>query len=180
MLDRLVPRLDARPPSPGFMPPAAVLVPIVMHAEPALLFTLRSDTVTRHPGQISFPGGVEETQDADPASAALRELHEETGIVSDFVTVIGYLGVAGTATGFAIRPVVGMVREGFALAPDPREVAGIFEAPLAFFLDPANMREESCEWRGEMRRFPVFDYGDCRIWGATAAIVADLSRRMRA
>lgn len=176
----LISRLDALPPSPGFMPPAAVLVPIVLHPEPALLFTLRSDTLVRHPGQISFPGGVEEILDAGPADTALRELGEETGIAADFVSVIGYLGIAGTATGFAIRPVVGLVREGFTLAPCEHEVAGIFEAPLAFFLDPAHMREEDCEWQGTVRRFTVYTYGDCRIWGATAAIVADLVRRMQA
>jgi 8-oxo-dGTP pyrophosphatase MutT (NUDIX family) len=173
-------RLDAFAPSPGFMPPAAVLVPIVLHAEPVLLFTLRSDRLVRHPGQISFPGGVEEAADAGPSATALRELYEETGIAADFVNVRGYLSIAGTATGFAIRPVVGLVREGFSLVPNDREVAGIFEAPLKFFLDPAQCREEECQWQGVTRKFPVFRFGDCRIWGATAAIIADLARRLRA
>jgi 8-oxo-dGTP pyrophosphatase MutT (NUDIX family) len=173
-------RLDVFAPSPGFMPPAAVLVPIVLHAEPVLLFTLRSDKLVRHPGQISFPGGVEETSDTGPDATALRELYEETGIEAAFVSVQGYLSIAGTATGFAIRPVVGLVSEGFTLAPDEREVAGIFEAPLTFFLDPTHCREEECQWQGMVRKFPVFHFGDCRIWGATAAIVADLARRVRA
>lgn len=177
---RLAARLLAAPPPPLPMPQAAVLVPIVMREDPILLFTLRSDSLPRHPGQISFPGGLAEEGEPDPANTALRELEEETGITADFVTLAGYLRESGTASGFCIRPVVGLVREGYTLTLDAREVAGIVEVPLSFFLDPANTRICDVEWQGAWHRVLSFDYGESRIWGATASIAAELAQRLRA
>jgi 8-oxo-dGTP pyrophosphatase MutT (NUDIX family) len=171
---------SARELGPRELRPACVLLPIVARAEPTLLFTQRSDELPRHPGQVSFPGGRVHAADASLAATALRELEEETGIAADFVSVEGFLDVYETVTGYAVVPVVGLLREGFALKPDAREVAQVFEAPLAFFLDPANCQEHKLDWKGGMRRVYAFEVGTHYIWGATAAILVNLAERLRA
>lgn len=157
---------------------AAVLLPIVARKEPTLLFTRRTQTLARHSGQISFPGGRSEKDDLSPVETALRETQEETGIAAGFITVAGYLDRYLTGTGFDIQPVVGVLAEGFALAPDPREVAHIFEVPLAFLLDPANLRRETRQFGGRERRFYAITWQEHEIWGATAAIIVDLAARL--
>lgn len=161
---------------------AAVLLPVIHRpgSEPHLLFTRRTERLARHSGQVSFPGGRSEESDLSPVETALRETFEETGIGPSFVTVAGYLERYLTGTGFDIQPVVGLVKEGFALTPDPREVAEIFEVPLAFLCDPANRRRESREIGGRQRSFYAFRYGGHEIWGATAAIVVSLAQRLNA
>jgi len=161
---------------------AAVLLPLILRDadKPLLLFTRRTERLARHSGQISFPGGRSEADDLSPVETALRETFEETGIAPSFVTVAGYLDRYLTGTGFDIQPVVGVVKDGFVLTPDPREVAEIFEVPLAFLADPANRRRESREVGGRKRSFYAFSYGRHEIWGATAAIVVSLVQRLNA
>ena len=166
---------------PGFgAVKASVLLPVIQREEPMLLFTRRTETLARHSGQVSFPGGRSEDGDLSPVETALRETFEETGIAPNFVTVAGYLDRYLTGTGFDIQPVVGVLADGFALVPDPREVAQIFEVPLAFLLDPANRRRESREIAGRQRSFYAFTYKEHEIWGATAAIVVNLAQRLGA
>ena len=157
---------------------AAVLLPILAREAPTLLLTRRTDTLARHSGQISFPGGRSEADDLTPVETALRETFEDTGIAPGFVTVAGYLDRYLIGTGFDIQPVVGVVADGFALVPDPREVADIFEVPLAFLMDPANRRRESREIAGRQRSFYAFTYKEHEIWGATAAIIVNLAQRL--
>jgi 8-oxo-dGTP pyrophosphatase MutT (NUDIX family) len=157
---------------------AAVLLPIVAREDPTLLFTRRTETLARHSGQISFPGGRSEERDGSPAQTALRETLEETGIEARFITMVGYLDRYLTGTGFDIQPVVSVLAEGFVLAPDPREVASVFEVPLGFLLDPANQRRETRSIAGRERRFHAITYEDHEIWGATAAIIVDLASRL--
>jgi 8-oxo-dGTP pyrophosphatase MutT (NUDIX family) len=161
---------------------AAVLLPVVERAlsfeGPALLFTRRTETLARHSGQVSFPGGRCEEADLSPVETALRETFEETGIAPSFVTIAGYLDRYLTGTGFDIQPVVGVLAQGFALVPDPQEVAEIFEVPLAFLCDPANRRRESRQIAGANRRFYAFTYQNHEIWGATAAIIVNLAQRL--
>ncbi len=157
---------------------ASVLIPVIAGKEPALLFTRLTETLSRHSGQVSFPGGRRDPGDLSPVETALRETMEETGIAPAFVSVAGFLPRYRTGTGFNILPVVGVLRDGFALAADPREVAEIFEVPLAFFLDPANRRQESREMRGTLRHFTAFRPGPHYIWGATAAILSDFVDRL--
>lgn len=157
---------------------AAVLLPIVARQQPTLLFTRRTESLARHSGQISFPGGRAEDDDLSPIETALRETLEETGIAAGFITVAGYLDRYLTGTGFDIQPVVGMLAEGFALAPDPREVAHVFEVPLAFLIDPANRRRESRQIGDRERRFYAITWQEHEIWGATAAIIVDLASRL--
>lgn len=168
----------ARPNARSTLIPSAVLIPVVARAKPTVLFTQRSKDLPRHPGQVSFPGGCADDTDISLVHTALRELAEETGIAEDFVTVAGFLEPYETVTGFAVLPVVGVLREGFTLAPDAREVEEVFEVPLAFLIDPANRREESREWNGTARRFYAFHHESHYIWGATAAILKQFAERL--
>jgi 8-oxo-dGTP pyrophosphatase MutT (NUDIX family) len=165
---------------PTTAPPlrASVLLPIVFHAEPTLLFTRRTATLANHSGQVSFPGGRSEPHDVSPLQTALRETFEETGIAPGHVSVAGYLDRYLTGTGFDIQPVVGLLDPGFVLAPDPREVDEVFEVPLTFLLDPGNRRRESRAIAGRQRRFYAFTYNGHEIWGATAAIIVNLAERL--
>ncbi|HEY3636720.1 MAG TPA: CoA pyrophosphatase [Rhizomicrobium sp.] len=165
---------------PHELVPSAVLIPIVRRADPTVLFTRRTETLARHAGQVSFPGGRLETDDASLVFTALRETQEETGIDPALVTVAGFLDPYETGTGFAILPVIGVLEEGFGLSPNVKEVAEIFEVPLAFLLDPANCKRETTEWRGSERAFYAFHYKQHHIWGATAAIIVSLRDRLRA
>jgi len=162
-----------------FLIPAAVLIPVVARVEPSVLFTERSAGLKHHAGQVSFPGGRADATDSSMVATALRELEEEVGIDPGFVTVAGFLEPYETVTGFAVLPVVGLVRDGFALAADAREVEAVFEVPLGFLLDPVNCLEEVQDWNGVPRRFYAFRYEGHTIWGATAAILKALSERLR-
>ena len=159
---------------------AAVLIPIIARATPTILFTRRTEHLAKHSGQISFPGGRFEAGDLSPVETALRETMEETGIASSHVSIAGFLPRYRTGTGFDIAPVVGVVTPGFALLPDAREVAEIFEVELSFFLDPANAREGNRDMAGRPRRFHVFEPDGHYIWGITAALLFDFAGRLRA
>jgi 8-oxo-dGTP pyrophosphatase MutT (NUDIX family) len=170
---------DAPRPAPGGVK-AAVLLPVVARSEsgPTILFTRRTEQLARHSGQVSFPGGRSEAGDTSAIETALRETFEETGIAPGLVTVAGHLGRYLTGTGFDIQPVVGVVAPGFVLTPDAREVAEVFEVPLAFLLDPANRRRESRPLGGRQRSYYAFTYREHEIWGITAAIIVDLAQRL--
>ncbi len=168
-----------RPEGARTLKPAAVLLPIVKRDEPTVLFTRRTEHLARHAGQVSFPGGRVHEDDASLVETALRETREETGIGAEFVTVAGFLDSYETGTGFAIVPVVGLLSEGFTLAPDPGEVEEVFEVPLGFLTDPANRRLESRQWQGRTRRYYAFTYGRHYIWGATAAMLVGFAERLR-
>lgn len=161
--------------------PAAVLLPVVRRADSlSVLFTRRNETMRHHAGQISFPGGAVEARDTDSIAAALRETHEETGIRADFIDAFGFLDCFDTISGFCVTPVVATVREGFNLAPDPREVSEVFEVPLDYILEPGRMQRSEILWRGRGREIFEFDFDGRRIWGATAAILQNLLTRMEA
>jgi len=161
--------------------PAAVLVPLVRRgATNSLIFTRRNEGMRTHAGQVSFPGGRIERDDADAVAAALRETEEETGIARHLVRPLGFLDCFETISGFGVTPVVAEVAPDYILAPDPREVAEVFEVPLPFLLDVANLRRSEIDWRGRRREIYEYDYDGRRIWGATAAMLVNLLRRMEA
>jgi len=162
----------------GGITPAAVLVAVVDRPEPTVILTLRPETMRKHPGQVSFPGGRIDPGDDGPVAAALREAEEEIGLPPGAVEVIGLADVYRTVTGFEVTPVVGIVPPDLPLVPHPGEVAALFEAPLHYLLDPAHQHERSAIWRGRERHYYEIDYQGRRIWGATAAMIVNLSRRL--
>lgn len=157
---------------------AAVLVPIRDTPEPRVVFTLRRDDLVRHAGQVSFPGGRTDANDSNAIETALRESREEIALDPADAEPLGYLDCLETVSGFCVRPVVARLSAESMLTPEPGEVAKIFEVPLPFLLDPGNLRQFDYHSRGERRR--VYEYGgvEPRIWGATAAMLVNLMRRM--
>ncbi|MEW5962867.1 MAG: CoA pyrophosphatase [Pseudomonadota bacterium] len=159
---------------------AAVLVPIVDREQPTLLFTVRTDSLPSHAGQISFPGGKIDEGDAGPLDTALREAEEEIGLARALVEPLGYLDTYRTGTGYAIQPVVALVDPGHSLAINPSEVAEVFEVPLAFLMQAANHQRHARAWQGRQRHFYAMPYGERFIWGATAGIIRNLHQRLHA
>lgn len=169
---------DAQFARDGRATPAAVLIAVtdVPH-DPQVILTQRPRGMRDHPGQVAFPGGkIDPGEDA--VTAALREAEEELGLPRAAVRVIGTSDVYHTGTGFIVTPVLGVVPSGLDLRPDPIEVADWFEAPLSLLLDPANWTVNETFWRGATRRYLELDWQGFRIWGVTAAIIANLSRRI--
>lgn len=159
--------------------PASVLFPIVLRPEgPSVLLTQRTDTLKDHPGQISFPGGRVEAADRSPADTALREAQEEIGLLPRHVEILGYLPEYRTGTGFRVMPVVAVLTPPFDLRPEPGEVAAVFEVPFAFLMDTANHQQHAMHYRGRLRHYVAMPYGEYFIWGATAGIIATLSRAL--
>jgi 8-oxo-dGTP pyrophosphatase MutT (NUDIX family) len=155
---------------------AAVLVPLVKRLEgPTILLTKRTDHLRDHAGQISFPGGRIEKEDAHPEAAALRETEEEIGLHPRHIELVGRLDTYLTRTGFEVTPVVGLVTPPFDLTLDSFEVAEAFEVPLGFFLDQQNRKMHSRVWQGRERYFYVYPYLDYFIWGATAGMLSNLA-----
>lgn len=154
---------------------AAVLVPIVERERGLnVLLTQRTEHLSDHAGQVSFPGGRIEPSDADAVAAALRETEEEIGLPRQYVESIGRLDDYETGTGFVVTPIVGFVRPPFPLQPDPREVASVFEVPLSFVLDRRNHERRTGFWRGRERIYYAMPYEGRFIWGATAGMLINL------
>jgi 8-oxo-dGTP pyrophosphatase MutT (NUDIX family) len=175
----VVERIRASLPATGV--PAAVLVPLVERDQGlTVLLTQRAATLKDHAGQISFPGGRIEPEDADAWRAALREAHEEIGLSENFVEFAGYLPDHWVGTGFRITPVVGFVNPRYELRIATAEVHDVFEVPLEFILDQANHKTRQRELAGVT--FEVYDipYGDRNIWGATAGMLLTLRRLLQA
>jgi 8-oxo-dGTP pyrophosphatase MutT (NUDIX family) len=163
------------PPSAALRP-AAVLVPLIDRADGmTVLLTQRTAHLSAHAGQISFPGGRIEEQDADAVAAALRETEEEVGLPRELVSVIGRLDTYITGTGFEITPIVGIVAPSYTLTIDPYEVAEAFEVPLAYILDKRNHNRQERESAGRTRVFFVLPYEGRNIWGATAGMLVNLA-----
>lgn len=185
---RLRDSLDApaeQPPLAGDLPEdldgpaiaAAVLIAVTERDEPGVILTVRRDHMRTHAGQIAFPGGrIDPGEEA--IGAALREAQEEMGLDPTAADVIGRLDDYRTVTGFAVTPVLAVIPPDLALEPHDLEVADWFEAPLGHLLDPAKQRLEGAVFRGRERHYYVIDWNGLRIWGATAAMLVNLSRRL--
>lgn len=159
--------------------PAAVLVPVTDRPLPGVILTQRPETMRRHPGQVAFPGGRIDPGDDGPVAAALREASEEIALPPRLVTVVGTTDLYRTVTGYEVTPVVGVVPPDLPLTPSADEVAAVFEVPLGFLMDPANHRRVERIWEGRERHYYEILWQDRRIWGATAAMIVNLSMRLR-
>jgi 8-oxo-dGTP pyrophosphatase MutT (NUDIX family) len=169
-----------RPAEPKPLRPAAVLVPVWLRPEGAvLILTKRSSHLKHHPGQIAFPGGKVDATDAGPEAAALRESHEEIGLDPARVSLLGALPQHQTVTGFSITPYVGLIRGDFTPVPEAGEVEEVFTVPLSHVLDPVMFSVQRRRWMGEWRRYYAVPYGPHYIWGATARILRGLAERVR-
>jgi 8-oxo-dGTP pyrophosphatase MutT (NUDIX family) len=159
---------------------AAVLVPIVLRDQPTVLLTQRTAHLSSHSGQIAFPGGKSDADDADAIATALREAHEEVGLDAKYVEILGSLPEYITGTSFVVTPVIGLIRPEFDLLPNANEVADVFEVPLHFLMDPANHRHHVLDWAGARRQWLSMPYMDGPkeryIWGATAGMLRNLYR----
>jgi 8-oxo-dGTP pyrophosphatase MutT (NUDIX family) len=158
--------------------PAAVLVPVIERSEPMVLFTVRTQGLASHAGQVAFPGGKIDPGDESPVAAALREAKEEVGLPPLLIEPIGYLDLYLTFSGFRILPTVARVKPDFALVLNPPEVTDTFEVPLAFLMNPANIQRHSRDWKGITREYYAIPFGDRYIWGITAGIVRNLYDRV--
>lgn len=158
--------------------PAAVLIALTERQAPGVLLTVRREHLRTHAGQVAFPGGRIDQTDADPAAAALREAEEELGLPPSVARIWGTADPYLTITGYVVTPVLATIPPDLPLAPHEAEVADWFEAPLAFLLDPANQRATEMEYRGRMRTYYQIDWQGRRIWGATAAMLVNLTRRL--
>lgn len=186
--DRLKAALALAPP-PGLLPgdlielpdadlqPAAVLVAITDRPEPGLHFTLRRENMRSHAGQVAFPGGKLDPGE-DAIAAALREAEEEIGLPREAVQLWGTADRYRTVTNFIVTPVLGLVPPDLALSPHEHEVADLFEAPLSFVLDPANQQRMTAEFQGATRHYYQINWQGRKIWGATAAMIVNLTRRL--
>lgn len=168
---------DDRRFAPGTVRDAAVLMAVTERAEPGFLMIHRPSHMRAHPGQVAFPGGKLDPGET-PVEAALREAHEELGIDPREVHVIGTTDRYRTGTGYDITPVLAMVPPDLPIVPNPAEVAKWFEPPVDFVMDRANHMHHSAEWQAQTRRYIEIMWQGHRIWGVTAAIIANLSRRI--
>ena len=154
---------------------ASVLLPIVMREQPMVLLTQRTQHLSTHSGQIAFPGGKVDEDDADATATALREAQEEVGLAPSFVEVLGVMPHYVTGSAFIITPVVALVHPGFTLAPNADEVDDVFEVPLEFLMNPAHHQRHIFEWEGVRREWFSMPYQDAMrqrfIWGATAGML---------
>lgn len=163
--------------APPEIRPAAVLIAVTDRPEPGVILTHRPETMRAHPGQVAFPGGKLDPGE-DAIAAALREAHEELAIDPADVRIVGSSDRFITGTGYDVTPVLGLVPPDLPLLPNPLEVASWFEAPLGFVLDPANHVHKEKEWFGRMRPYIEIDWQGHLIWGITAALIANLARRL--
>lgn len=157
--------------------PAAVLVAVTDRPRPGVILTQRTETLRRHAGQVAFPGGRLDPGE-DAVAAALREAEEEIGLPPAAVTVIGPVDRYRTVSGYAVTPVLAAIPADLRFTPSPQEVADVFEVPLDVLFDPANQLEQDMTWRGVPRRYWELTWDGRRIWGATAAMIVNLSRRL--
>jgi 8-oxo-dGTP pyrophosphatase MutT (NUDIX family) len=158
--------------------PAAVLAPIIARPEGlTVLLTLRAAHLRSHSGQVAFPGGKIDAGEA-PGETALREAREEIGLAPSLVEPLGWLDPYLTGTGYRVAALVALIDPAFAPAPNPDEVADVFETPFAFLMDAANHRLEERQWRGRTRKFYAMPYRERYIWGVTAGILRNLYERL--
>jgi 8-oxo-dGTP pyrophosphatase MutT (NUDIX family) len=162
----------------GVRVPAAVLIAVTDRLEPGVILTQRPESMRRHPGQVAFPGGRMDVSDANLIAAALREAEEEVGLLPSDVEIVGMLDIYHTITDYDVTPVIAVAPPDLPLVANADEVESIFEVPLSYLLDPGNHQTKQVIYEGLEREYYEIFWKDRRIWGATAAMIVNLSRRI--
>ena len=158
---------------------ASVLIPILtFNKDLEILLTKRSNNLKNHPGQIAFPGGKKDQIDSSPIETALRETQEEVGLNPKNVEIIASLPSHKTATGFVIKPYLGLINQPFSEILRQGEVDEIFTVPYEYILNEENFSIQTRKWNGSQRSYYVVPYGPYYVWGATARILLNLSRAL--
>ncbi len=157
---------------------AAVLLPVIARAEPTLLLTLRSPYLRQHPGQVAFPGGKRDSGDYSLRETALRETHEELGLRSSQIEIIGHLPTVSSQTGFRVTPFVAILPADLPIRADEAEVARVFEVPLLPLIDSNHFSGLPVIRNGNVRQVWISDYPHHLIWGMTAGIIRDLGKQL--
>ena len=176
MLEQLTERLAMHRPwrlrAPGSE--AGVLVALTDKPDPEVILTLRSKTLSTHRGEVAFPGGKKDAEDTDLLATALREAHEEVGLDSSKVRVIGSLGQLVSKHQLAVTPWVGIIPPRIQLIPNPDEIEMIFRVPLSFFIEQPPLRTDQIPFRGKTHYVPAWAYEGEIIWGLTAYVLVEL------
>ena len=158
---------------------ASVLIPVLTFKKNLeILLTKRSTSLKNHPGQIAFPGGKKEKFDSSPIETALRETEEEVGLSQHLVEIIASLPKHKTATGFIIKPYIGIISQPFEETLRCGEVDEIFTVPFDHILNEENFSIQTRTWNGSQRKYYAVPYGPYYIWGATARIMLNLSQAL--
>ena len=158
---------------------ASVLIPILTFKKDLeILLTKRSNNLKNHPGQIAFPGGKKDKSDNSPIETALRETQEEVGLNPKNVEIIASVPSHKTATGFVIKPYLGLINQPFSETLRQGEVDEIFTVPYEYILNEKNFSIQTRKWNGSQRSYYVVPYGPYYVWGATARILLNLSRAL--
>lgn len=158
--------------------PAAVLVGLTEEASPDVLLTVRAFHLVQHAGQVAFPGGAREHGDRSVVDTALREAREETGLAGHQARPLGYLGRYDTVTGYRMTAVVALIDPAFTPRPDRNEVEKVFRVPLSQISDPTRYRRDHVRFGKQRFEILTLSHPEHRIWGATAALLHDLGRRI--
>lgn len=155
-------------------PEAAVLVPITRNDEPEVVLTLRASGLSTHGGEVAFPGGRRDPEDADLVQTALREAEEEIGLPPGLVEVVGPLSTLVSRHGIQVTPYVGLVPDFVEYRPNDGEIAAVFTVPLAFFREDPRETTHRIDYLGRSWYVPSYRYGEYKIWGLTAIMLIEL------
>lgn len=155
-------------------PEAGILVPVTDDpGNPEMIFTLRSENLSTHRGQVAYPGGKRDPGDLSLAATALRETHEEIGLPPDQVEIISPLSQVMSRHGILVSPYVGVVPEGHPLEPNPFEIDSIFRVPLSFFLEDRRERTDAISFQNQIIYVPSYRWERYQIWGLSAVVLVE-------
>ena len=155
------------------LPKAAVLIAITDEESPEIIYTLRSNKVSSHQGEVSFPGGMQEDSDKNLTMTALRESEEEIGLPQDCVNILGSLDTMVSRFNISVTPFVGIIPNDIELNSHSEEIEACFRVPLSFLLEDKRYRTDEVNRNGEIFYMPAYKYSSYVIWGLTAMITVN-------
>ncbi|SFX29239.1 CoA pyrophosphatase [Marinospirillum alkaliphilum] len=158
------------------LPEAAVLIPVTDGAEPSIIMTRRADHLNTHSGQVAFPGGKRDPEDANLAATALREAQEETGLQPDQVQLLGPLSDLVSLHGIKVTPWVGLVPESIELQPCEAELDAIFRVPVRWLLEDPRSHTDVIQVADTTFYVPSYPFGEFTIWGLSSMMLVELLR----